>query len=395
LRWQLLSEWDIDSDLTPAAIAERRHPFSATNGKQAVKNGVPLALSPSEKKAEAKKQMLMYGNVELPGENFSWKKESGAPQCEDGCAFKDKVFTVDGFDQLCMTHCGEIDAMLRAASKDQRKGAELAQQVVRQQLAAMQTAKGQKLESKEAWSKSPNFSTKGYWPLVGDKAGRKLTKLLVNKEEEAWHKENNFNAKGYWPLNGNEDKLQHLELKVNGWPVQEEREMPEQYSKETVADGGFYKHFFDTGEKLKKAGVSVRKSGEHLTGESGYKPKKMQLDQNFKTSGYWPLAGEPNALQKEGVVLDSWPQGKENAMPEQYSEEDPTQLSFYQHFFDTGSRLEGEGVNMKKNPVRFPFDCSCCCDVEVQRLHVLSCCFSLQLSCCFSSARQTEGENKH
>merc|ERR1712127_1019572 len=45
----LLSEWDIDSDLTPAAIAERRHPFSATNEKKAVRNGVPLALSPSEK----------------------------------------------------------------------------------------------------------------------------------------------------------------------------------------------------------------------------------------------------------------------------------------------------------------------------------------------------------
>ena len=349
MRWQLLSEWDIDSDLTPAAIAERRHPFSATNEKKAVRNGVPLALSPSEKKAEAKKQMLMYGNVELPEENFAWKKESGAPQCEDGCAFQDKVFTVDGFDQLCLTHCGEIDAMLKAASKDQRKGAELAQKVVRQQLAAMQTAKGQKLESKTSWSKSPNFSTKGYWPLVGDKADRKLTKLLVNKEEEAWHKGKNFNAKGYWPLNGNEDKLQHLELNVNGWPVHE-KEMPEQYSKETVADGGFYKHFFDTGKKLQQAGVSVRKI---FNVDHQKKPKKMQLDQNFKTSGYWPLAGEPNALQKDGVVLDSWPQGKENSMPEQYSEENPTQLGFYQHFFDTGSRLEGEGVNMKKNPVCF------------------------------------------
>lgn len=38
-------------------------------------------------------------------------------------------------------------------------------------------------------------------------------------------------------------------------------------------------------------------------------------------------------------------------MPEQYSQENPTQLNFYKHFFDTGSRLETEGVNTKKNPV--------------------------------------------
>ncbi len=74
--------------MTPAAIAERRHPF------RAVRQQVPL-LMPSAKKADAKKQMLMYGNVELPAENFSFKKESGAPQCEEGCAFQDKVFTVE------------------------------------------------------------------------------------------------------------------------------------------------------------------------------------------------------------------------------------------------------------------------------------------------------------
>ena len=30
--------------------------------------------------------------------------------------------------------------------------------------------------------------------------------------------------------------------------------MPEQYSKDTVVDKAFYKHFFDTGKKLKAAG---------------------------------------------------------------------------------------------------------------------------------------------
>jgi len=345
---ELLSEWDIDSDLTPAAIAERRHPF------RAVRQQVPL-LMPSAKKADAKKQMLMYGNVELPAENFSFKKESGAPQCEEGCAFQDKVFTVEGFDQLCLTHCGEIDGMLKDASKGQRKSIELAQKVVRQQLAAMQVPKGQKLGAKDAdkgsWAKSPNFNAKGYWPVVGDKTGRKLTKLLVNKEEEEWKKTKNFNAKGYWPLNGNEKKLKTLDLNVDGWPINKEHDMPEQYSKDTVVDKAFYKHFFDTGKKLKAAGVSVRKSGEHFTGESGVKSKVVQLDQNFKVSGYWPVAGEPNKLEKEGVQVDGWPQGKEKPMPEQYSEEDPTQVDFYKHFFDTGSRLETEGVNMKKNPV--------------------------------------------
>ena len=81
--------------------------------------------------AGAKKQMLMYGHVELPTENFSFKKESGAPQCEDGCAFQDKVFTVDGFDQLCLTHCGDIDAILKDASKSQRRGIALAQRHMR------------------------------------------------------------------------------------------------------------------------------------------------------------------------------------------------------------------------------------------------------------------------
>ena len=52
------------------------------------------------------------------------------------------------------------------------------------------------------------------------------------------------------------------------------------------------------------------------------------------------MAGEPNKLEKEGVQVDGWPQGKEKPMPEQYSEEDPTQVDFYKHFFDTGSRLE-------------------------------------------------------
>ena len=84
---QLLSEWDIDADPTPAAIADRK--FAMTKEKRKV----PLVM-PSQKR-DAKKQMLMYGHVELPEQNFSFKKESGEPQCEEGCAFQDKVFTVE------------------------------------------------------------------------------------------------------------------------------------------------------------------------------------------------------------------------------------------------------------------------------------------------------------
>ena len=60
------------------------------------------------KELNAKKQMLMYGHVDLPTENFSFKSESAAPQCEDGCAFQDKVFTVE------VSAC-EKDACLHAA----------------------------------------------------------------------------------------------------------------------------------------------------------------------------------------------------------------------------------------------------------------------------------------
>ena len=323
----LLSEWDIDSDETPAAIAERRHP-----------------------PAGATKQMLMFGNVELPSDNFSWKKESGEPQCEDKCAFRDKVFTVEGFDQLCIAHCGEVDAILRAASKGQRAGIQLAQRTVRQQL-ALKAAKGQKLADA--------------------------------KRGEAWYKTNTFNKKGYWPVDGNKDALAAAKVNVDHG-LADEKEMSEQHSTETITDGSFYTHFLDTGHKLKKAGVHVAarkgKRVEHgsnrlLSVLSGFeklpaseKSKVVQLesheaaeeknfkdshfyDKNFKAEGYWPLSGEPNKLAHEGMNLDAWPAGAEHPMPEQYSHENPTQLEFYQHFFDTGSRLNSLGVNMKKNPM--------------------------------------------
>jgi hypothetical protein len=61
----------------------------------------------------AKKQMLMYGHVDLPTENFSFKWESGAPQCEDGCAFQDKVFTVE------VSACGKYACLHAACTRGQ------------------------------------------------------------------------------------------------------------------------------------------------------------------------------------------------------------------------------------------------------------------------------------
>jgi len=123
------------------------------------------------------------------------------------------IFVEQGWDQLCLTHCGEVDGILKDASKGQRKSIELAQQVVHQQLAAMKITKGQTLakdSDMKMWANHPNFNAKGYWPLDGDEAGSKMTKLLVDEEQEAWKKKNNFNAKGYWPLNGNAKKLNTL-----------------------------------------------------------------------------------------------------------------------------------------------------------------------------------------
>ena len=167
------------------------------------------------------------------------------------------VVCLQGFDQLCLSHCGEIDGMLEEASRGHRKSIELAQKVVRQQLAAVtpptQTApkiaphvqhgsnslwralaaaktaaadpsrqavnaavaSAQKLSSAaNAGSKftdSPNFNVDGYWPVVGDTRERKMMKLL-HEDEDPLSKHTNFNKKGYWPINGNDSKFKGLGL---------------------------------------------------------------------------------------------------------------------------------------------------------------------------------------
>jgi len=50
-----------------------------------------------------------------------------------------------------------------------------------------------------------------------------------------------------------------------------------------------YQHFFDTGKtgRLGAAGVSVAAVGERA--DNPFDLKTVQLDQNFKTNGYWPV----------------------------------------------------------------------------------------------------------
>ena len=61
-------------------------------------------------------------NIDKPTENFSWDYDS-APACEGNCAWRDKVFTVDDWDKLCIQHCGNIDTMLADVSLRQKRGA--------------------------------------------------------------------------------------------------------------------------------------------------------------------------------------------------------------------------------------------------------------------------------
>lgn len=148
---QQQSQWDLmnEADYMDEAHARARQ-------------RVRLHLTPSAKKADAKQQMLMYGNVQLPEESFSFNKMSGAPQCEDGCAFQDKVFTVEGFDSLCLTHCGEIDGMLKDASMGQRMGIALAQKKqalphhlpggVTEMLSEDERKRLRRLQAHEAWN---------------------------------------------------------------------------------------------------------------------------------------------------------------------------------------------------------------------------------------------------
>jgi len=120
-----------------------------------------------------------------------------------------------------------------------------------------------KYKGHEKWSKTPNFNVKGYWPLVGDPGDKKLFKLMrpdlqfantLNMDKN-WHKKANFNVKGYWPLDANTHKLaQHVT--VDRWPAGKEKPMPEQAHSGNVFSLKYWQHFFDTGSKLKTAGIS-------------------------------------------------------------------------------------------------------------------------------------------
>jgi len=202
-RTRLISEWDVITDNTPIDRINQKN----------IKAG---ALVTRRKAQKGRPQMLMYGNVDYPKDIFTYKNAGPNEICPDECGFRDKYFTVEDFDKLCIQHCGDIDSILEARAKYSKANVQLASRATQQLLAAKATSK---------------------------------------------------------------------------------------------------------------------------------------LDQNFHASGYFPVNGNGNKLSQNGVTLDAWPQGKEKAMPEQYDNENPLQFQFYQHFFDTGSRLAQSGVNVKKNPL--------------------------------------------
>ena len=106
-----------------------------------------------------------------------------------------------------------------------------------------------KYQGHEQWSKTPNFSTKGYWPLVGDPGDIKMFKLGVRPLalDKSLVKSPNFNIKGYWPLDANTHKLAGRNVAVNRWPIGEEHPMPEQVQGDNVMSLNYWSNFLDTG----------------------------------------------------------------------------------------------------------------------------------------------------
>ena len=105
-----------------------------------------------------------------------------------------------------------------------------------------------KYQGHEQWSKTPNFSAEGYWPLVGDPGDIKMFKLGVRPLalDKTLVKSPNFNIKGYWPLDANTHKLAGRNVAVNRWPIGEEHPMPEQVQGDNVMSLNYWSNFLDT-----------------------------------------------------------------------------------------------------------------------------------------------------
>mmetsp|Transcript_28548 Transcript_28548/g.55699 ORF Transcript_28548/g.55699 Transcript_28548/m.55699 type:complete len:253 (-) Transcript_28548:82-840(-) len=190
-----------------------------------------------------------------PQDNFSWKNEApGNPPCDTGgCAFRDKAFTVDNWDQLCIQHCGDIDAMLEAVNDRQREGVMLAQGGRMQALTGMQPA--------EAGQLSTAGVNLDRWGL----AEHEMPEQEANAEED--HKDDNFVVKGW-------------------------------------------NSFWDSGRRLRNKGVNVDAS-PGLGGE--YHPTDgAVLVRNGMVVDSWPWDGRPRRSgaspdgNLEGVHVSGW-----------------------------------------------------------------------------------------
>lgn len=188
-----------------------------------------------------------------PVEHFSWKNESPSdidkPACDtNGCAFRDQYFTVDDWDQLCLQHCGDIDALLNTVQERQQGGVQAAQL-----------------------------------------ASRGRTQALVGLEEA---------PEGMERTSGPE-LLANAGVNTDTWGL-EEREMPEQEPEEeedkpedenifvTFKNSAVrsWNAYWDTGKKLHDSGVNVY--------GNVYGPEEVHSTD-----------GAP--MRDDGVVLDSWP----------------------------------------------------------------------------------------
>jgi hypothetical protein len=120
------------------------------------------------------------------------------------------VLAIQGFDKLCLTHCGEIDGMLKDASKGQRKSIELAQKVVRQQLAALKVEHGSNslfktLSAKFVGKKAATAATHpSRWEKIEKMYASEQMKVPEGEKLQAKDagkgactKSPNLNAKGY------------------------------------------------------------------------------------------------------------------------------------------------------------------------------------------------------
>lgn len=198
----------------------------------------------------ARPTSLAFKLPPYPVEHFSWKNEAPTdPPCDtNGCAFRDQYFTVDDWDQLCLQHCGDIDALLKEVQGRQQGGVQL--------------------------------------------ANRGRTQALVGLEEA---------PEGMRRMSGPE-LLVNAGVNTNTWGL-EEKEMPEQepeaheereddheddnlWRRESSAVAKAWNDYWDTGNTLHDAGVNVY--GAPIAG--------AEIN---------PTDGRP--MREDGVVLDSWP----------------------------------------------------------------------------------------